>query len=123
MVPPPPLQEELNLISKGQREMLASFVLPDPFSPKFGSVKTWSGIAGTAERAAYIRAVTVKARQAMKLTWLIILSVCFLVGSSIASAQFLLRTCKSRVTTGFLTALILAIVGWAIWMLLPFVGQ
>jgi hypothetical protein len=85
--------------------------------------KTWSGIAGTAERAAYIRAVTVKARQAMKLTWLIILSVCFLVGSSIASAQFLLRTCKSRVITGFLTALILAIVGWAIWMLLPFVGQ
>ena len=103
--------------------MLASFVLPGSFSPKFGSVKTWSGIAGTAERAAYIRAVTVKARQAMRLTWLIILGVCFLVVSSIASAQLLLRTCKSRVITGFLIALILAIVGWAIWMLLPFVGQ
>jgi len=56
-------------------------------------------IAGTAERAAYIRAVTDKARQAMKLTWLIILGVCFLVGS------------------------IAAIVGGVIWMLLPFVGQ
>ena len=59
----------------------------------------------------------------MRLIWLIILGICFLVGSSIASVQFLLRTCKSRVISGFLTALILAIVGWAIWMLLPFVGQ
>jgi hypothetical protein len=59
----------------------------------------------------------------MKLTWLIILGVCFLVGSSIASAQFLLRTCKSRVITGFLIASIAAIVGGAIWMLLAFVGQ
>jgi uncharacterized membrane protein len=59
----------------------------------------------------------------MKLTWLIILGVFFVVSSSIASAQFLLRTCKSRVIIGFLIALILAIVGWAIWMLLPFVGQ
>jgi hypothetical protein len=59
----------------------------------------------------------------MSLTWLIILGICFLVGSSIASAQFLLRSRKNRVVTGFLIAFILAIVGWAIWMLLPFVGQ
>ena len=59
----------------------------------------------------------------MSLTWWIILGICFLIGSSIAGAQFLLRSRKSRVVTGFLIAFILAIVGWAIWMLLPFVGQ
>ena len=59
----------------------------------------------------------------MRLIWLIILGVCFLVGSSIASAQFLLRSGKSRVITGFLIAFILAIVVWAIWRLLSFVGQ
>jgi hypothetical protein len=59
----------------------------------------------------------------MSLSWLIILGICFLIGSSIASVQFLLRSRKNRVITGFLIALILAIVGWAIWMLLPFVGQ
>jgi len=37
--------------------------------------------------------------------------------------QFLLRSRKNRVITGFLVASIAAIVGWAIWMLLPFVGQ
>jgi hypothetical protein len=59
----------------------------------------------------------------MSLTWLIILAICFLIGSSIASAQFLLRNRKNRVITGFLIASIPPIVGWAIWMLLPFVGQ
>ena len=59
----------------------------------------------------------------MSLTWLIILGICFLIGSSIASVQFLLRRRKNRVITGFLVASIAAIVGWAIWMLLPFVGQ
>ena len=59
----------------------------------------------------------------MSLTWLIILGICFLIGSSIASVQFLLRSRKNRVITGFLIASIAAIVGWTIWMLLPFVGQ
>jgi hypothetical protein len=59
----------------------------------------------------------------MSLTWLIILGLCFLIGSSIASAQFLLRSRKNRVITGFLIASIAASVGWAIWMLLPFVGR
>ena len=59
----------------------------------------------------------------MSLTWLIILGICFLIGSSIASTQFLLRTRKNRVITGFLIASIPLFVGWAIWMLLPFVGQ
>ena len=59
----------------------------------------------------------------MSLTWLIILGICFLIGSTIASVQFLLRSRKDRVITGFLIASIAAIVGWAIWMLLPFVGQ
>jgi hypothetical protein len=59
----------------------------------------------------------------MNLTWLIILGLCFLIGSSIASAQFLLRSRKNRVITGFLIASIAASVGWAIWMLLPFVGR
>ena len=59
----------------------------------------------------------------MSLTWLIILGICLLIGSFIASVQFLLRSRKSRVITGFLIASITAIVGWAIWMLLPFVGQ
>ena len=49
--------------------------------------------------------------------------ICFLMGSSIASVQFLLRSRKKRVITGFLIASIAAIVGSAIWMLLPFVGQ
>jgi hypothetical protein len=59
----------------------------------------------------------------MNLTWLIILGLCFLIGSSIASAQFLLRSRKNRVITGFLIASIAASVGWAIWMLLPFVDR
>jgi hypothetical protein len=59
----------------------------------------------------------------MSLTWLIILGICFLIGSSIASVQFLLRSRKNRVITGFLIASIATTVGWAIWMLLPFVGQ
>ncbi len=59
----------------------------------------------------------------MSLTWLIILGICFLIGSTIASVQFLLRSRKNRVITGFLIASIAATVGWAIWMLLPFVGQ
>jgi hypothetical protein len=59
----------------------------------------------------------------MSLTWLIILGICFLIGSSIASVQFLLRSRKNRVITGFLIACIAAIVGGVIWMLLPFVGQ
>jgi hypothetical protein len=59
----------------------------------------------------------------MRLTWLIIIGVCFLVGAFIASAHFLLRSRKSRVVTGFLIAFILAIVVWAIWKLLSFVGQ
>ena len=59
----------------------------------------------------------------MSLTWLIILGICFLIGSTIASVQFLLRSRKNRVINGFLIASIAAIVGWAIWMLLPFVGQ
>jgi hypothetical protein len=37
--------------------------------------------------------------------------------------QFLLRSRKNRVITGFLIASIAAIVGGVIWMLLPFVGQ
>ena len=59
----------------------------------------------------------------MSLTWLIILGICFLIGSTIASVQFLLRSRKNRVITGFLIASIASTVGWAIWMLLPFVGQ
>jgi len=59
----------------------------------------------------------------MSLTWLIILGICLLISSSIARVQFLLRSRKNRVITGFLVASIAAIVGWAIWMLLPFVGQ
>ena len=59
----------------------------------------------------------------MSLTWLIILGICFLIGSTIASVQFLLRSRKNRVITGFLIASIAATVGWAIWMLLPFVGR
>ena len=59
----------------------------------------------------------------MSLTWLIILGICFLFGSYIASVQLLLRSRKNRVITGFLIASIAAIVGWAIWTLLPFVGQ
>ena len=59
----------------------------------------------------------------MSLTWLIILGICFLIGSTITSVQFLLRSRKNRVITGFLIASIAATVGWAIWMLLPFVGQ
>jgi hypothetical protein len=64
-----------------------------------------------------------RTEKSMSLTWLIILGICFLIGSSIASAQFLLRSRKSRVITGFLIASITAIVGWTIWVLLPFVGQ
>ena len=59
----------------------------------------------------------------MSLTWLIILGICFLVGSSIASVQFLLCSRKNRVITGFLIASIAVSVGWTIWVLLPFVGQ
>ena len=59
----------------------------------------------------------------MSFTWWIILAICFLIGSSIASVHFLLRSRKNRVITGFLIASIPPIVGWAIWMLLPFVGQ
>ena len=59
----------------------------------------------------------------MSVTWLIILGICFLIGSSIASVQFLLRSRKNHVITGFLIASIASIVGGAIWMLLPFVGQ
>jgi len=59
----------------------------------------------------------------MSLTWLIILGICFLMGSSIGSVQFLLRSRKKRVITGFLIASITTIVGWAIWMLLPIVGE
>jgi hypothetical protein len=59
----------------------------------------------------------------MRLTWLIIIGVCFLVGSFIASAHFLLRRRKTGVITGFLIAFILAIVVWALWRLLSFVGQ
>jgi hypothetical protein len=59
----------------------------------------------------------------MSLTWLIILGICFLIGSSIGSVQFLLRSRKKRVITGFLIASITTIVGWAIWMLLPIVGE
>ena len=59
----------------------------------------------------------------MSLTWLIILGICFLFGSSIATVQLLLRARKNRVITGFLIAFILFIVVWAIWMLLSFVGQ
>jgi hypothetical protein len=59
----------------------------------------------------------------MSLTWSIILGICFVIGSCIASVQFLLRSHKNRVITGFLIVSIPAIVGWAIWMLLPFVGQ
>ena len=59
----------------------------------------------------------------MSLTWWIIFGICFLMGSSIASVQLLLRSRKKRVITGFLIASIAAIVGSAIWMLLPLVGQ
>ena len=59
----------------------------------------------------------------MSLTWLIILGICFLIGSCIGSVQFLLRSRKKRVITGFLIASITIIVGWAIWMLLPIVGE
>jgi hypothetical protein len=59
----------------------------------------------------------------MSLTTLIILGICFLTGLSIASVYFLLCSRKKRVVTGFLIAFIPAMVGWAIWMLLPFVGQ
>jgi hypothetical protein len=59
----------------------------------------------------------------MSLTWWIILAICFLIGSSIASVHFLLRSRKNRVITGFLIASIPPIVCWAIWLLLPFVGQ
>jgi len=59
----------------------------------------------------------------MSPTWLIILGICFLIGSSIASMLFLLRGRKNRVIIGFLIASITAIVCGAIWMVLPFVGQ
>ena len=59
----------------------------------------------------------------MSLTWLIILGICFLIGSYIGSVQFLLRSRKKRVITGFLIASITIIVGWSIWMLLPIVGE
>ena len=59
----------------------------------------------------------------MSLTWLIILGICFLIGSWIGSVQFLLRIRKKRVITGFSIASITIIVGWAIWMLLPIVGE
>jgi hypothetical protein len=59
----------------------------------------------------------------MSLTSLIILGICFLMGSYIGGVQFLLRSCKKRVITGFLIASITIIVGWAIWMLLPIVGE
>jgi hypothetical protein len=59
----------------------------------------------------------------VRLWWVIIFGVCFLIAGSITSGKFLPHTREGKVIAVVLVIFLALIIGWAIWVLLPYYSQ